>query len=395
GGGGGSTDGGSGGGTGGGATGGGAGGGMGGGATGGGAGDGGTSSVTVTSVRPGWGAPNDTVVVTGTNFVAGQVVLLGGVPCTVVAVDSSTSLRILVPPGLVAGTTYDLSVDGVTLPNAFRWYSRAPLFQSDWSTAAGTTLNALSDGMRWGNVAASNPNLAVVNAADAGLADWPSTNALRVVQSAARRSSAWCEIKNAWPLPLTGESLYYRAYLRVDMPTAYSGGENSHHPVETMIDYNNGYTAGFLWSFAPVGNGRFSIHTGFTGNPYPLANYGLTSGVAMRTNLFTGATYRLEWKLTRQGPDSYTTVIRYYDAAGVLLGSSDPTLTPNNIRALGRQDPLNWPLASTVQPLFVDETYLRHLRFGTNGGTGWVNTSDEYFYWGGVMVRSDAWCGPY
>ena len=187
-----------------------------------------------------------------------------------------------------------------------------------------------------------------------------------------------------------GETRYYRVYLRNDLyQSGVSVGSSNHHPLETA--YDGASTGGFAWKFATNGDGTFPLYfvIAYSTNPYPLYTWAKGNPTE---KLLIGETYRLEWSVLKTATNTITLDMRLYNSSNTLIWDK------SNIRAQGRDDNVgcNFCLLQDFgSNLNMDETKLTQIRFGTNGGGPWVFASTHYFYWGGVCVRNDTWCGAY
>lgn len=343
------------------------------------AGGGGGASVTVASITPDSGIAGSEVVIAGTNFADGQAVLLGGVALTSIVVDSATQITANVPAsGLSGGTLYDLSVAGVTLADAFTWYSGA-LFESDW--AGGT----LADGV-W-TVDNSSNRLAVVDSTGFG---FPAGMAKVLRIEMASSGADDLRTTGIGSAPAVGQSRYFRLYLRV----AVADGEGNYtsitpnHPFEPATG-NDAYT--WNWNLGSKADGTFPITLNFLETPYP-SRYHTDNPVA---DLSKSTTYRLEWVVTKTSDSggagaatgtacgAYTGQARVYDDADALVYDTGDFYNQS-------------AAALTGQTLRLVDSALTKLLIGNNGASTWTGlAAGQYIYVGGVMVRDDTWCGAY
>lgn len=339
--------------------------------------------ITSLSVGVGPVAGGTAFTITGASFVDGATVTIDGESCTSVVVVNSTTITAVSParPSDLAGVvnvvvtnpdTQDSETDGNGL-----WRYTGRLFISEWSTATGSGDAAVRDtglATPWAlGTTASDLSVEVAPGASPGF-----TNALRVARKTGAVGNKWCQVQNVWALPEIGESLFFRAYIYVNMATL-SATEDSHHPVESA--YSGAWTSGYTIKMSPNGDGTFRLRLNAPGI------FTKSDGAGVRDMLTNAQWYRLEWMLTRTATNTYTVLFRIYDNVPSLWG--DPTV---NIR---RYTGPAYPIMNTVNTgLTMTDAEVRKFRIGSNGGT-WANAGDEYYYWGGVEVRNDDWVGAY
>jgi hypothetical protein len=240
-----------------------------------------------------------------------------------------------------------------------------PLFASDWSTALGSSHNAVSDGGRWTMVGGQGGEIV----ASTGL-DFPTANVLRVPWN-----EGWSlPRKTGMPIPAVGESRYYRWYMHLAFPDNVSDGQS--HPIqdgeagsqinwELAIRHNDGGPGAFV--------AQYQLHTV---NGWP--NY-----VWNGPTLQKGVTYRYELHLYRDGEDTFQIHPRIYDSSGTLIAADEDFSTYTNSATL----------ASNPSLLFNDVNNLDGLNAGCNQGS--LPEVGIYGYQAGFCVRADTWCGPY
>jgi hypothetical protein len=276
---------------------------------------------------------------------------------------------------VTAGNTANVNMTAEAVPTA------GILFHSDWSTATGTTEAALRDTSKAKPWTARRDNDGILTVVAAAGRGFPAgmTNCLRVGHLAPQVHSAEVSNDNVWPVPNVGDKLFFRLYLRneiADNQGDLSTTINSHHPVEPASG-----TCANAWSltYASKNDGTFPFRFATLENTSPRNRWILGPSQA---NLQKNHTYRFEWMLERQA-GGFLLEIRVYNEAGALL--YDKNSIYNNAGTL--------TLAASGL-LTMNATCLNKLLVGTNGG-GWVFSATQYSYFGGVMVRSDDWCGPY
>lgn len=270
------------------------------------------------------------------------------------------------------------------------------LFSSDWSTATGTSDDALRDtdkqipwSERWGG----NGSLTVVSASGRG---FPSgmQNVLRVTQY--QQDFDWVMANNLWNLPPVGGSLAFRIYIRNEIADAQGDKGTvyaSHHPIESTGVDGSLTGAYYAWHFGSYSDGTFPLLFSMAQPTFPFN--GWTFGAPAYDHggrdydpapFDKNTTYRLEWKFTRTGSSRYALDMRVY-------GAGDQTLLYD------RSSIYAWTgngqtLETSGTGLDIDDSRMLDMRLGTNGG-GWTFTSPQYVYWGGFAVCADDWCGPY
>jgi hypothetical protein len=245
-----------------------------------------------------------------------------------------------------------------------------PVFQSDWSTATGTSASAQSDGGKWETVATG---LTVV--ANPGTLGFPATmaNLLDVPWNGA---FAFCRTESLG-VPSVGVTRYYRWYFRLEIPDGVADAET--HPVQ------DGYTAADVnWMFKAwhnlAGAGQWRIDFEFLVNDYPFQRW-----AAINTYLNKNQTYRIEYALERTGATTQKSDIRVYDSSNALvLDASD----------FFREDSVEVTLLSADHTFtFRNVNALVGLNAGSNDGGAEVG---RYAYQGGFAVCDDqGWIGAY
>ena len=309
--------------------------------------------------------------------------------------------------GLTDGTTYNYyiqcqdetgNLNSTNYVVSFGVNSNAGLlFNSDWSNSTGLTDNALLDGGKW-DYQVGNGDLSQVSSAT-GL-DFPAgmTNVLEVIGDiGARAGDGGTESQNVNidtlpPLDI-GETRYQRIYMR--MPTIAGLTVNyQSHPWEEAGAENHwqrfyrgnvsGVPAG---TFAPTFS-ELPADTRWS----PAATRSVTGGVYTGYTLDLDHTYRFELAITRTSSTTFRAQFRIYDAEGVgeplLYNTSD---MKNN---LGTNN-----LVTVPDFTIGNAAKFQTLRVGFNGMDPTESADDlgptTLFYWGGVCVREDTWCGPY
>lgn len=259
----------------------------------------------------------------------------------------------------------------------------APLLDADWSTATGTTDNALMDGGEF-NGTANTPATELEVIAATGLG-FPvgMTNVLRVTHHVSP-ASGWVESDEQWAARGDDESLFYRFYLRNGVPDSEGAvSSSSHHPFETA---GGGVgTQGWSFNFGWADDGTFPFKLILVGVSGGAQRWRVRSGGAY-VNLSKDTTYRFEFQFTRTAANTYTIHARIYNAADELLYSDSDWAT---------EDVPFTPMTTAGVDIAIPDSDagLRRWRIGINGGP--AVSEDRYHYVGGVMVRADDWAGAY
>ena len=309
------------------------------------------------------------------NVLTGRTVTWASSNTNVATVSSSG-----VVTGVAAGTaqiTATNTVSGsanvtVTAPSG----GAVPLvFASDFSTGLGNSQAAITDASKpihWNDWHPDADQLYVVSAAGLG---FPAgvNNVLRTRYMG--YNSADVKTLSQWPEPVTGGSMYFRIYYRLDIPNSYgnlpSGG---HHPIEPMPG-----ACPFQWEY------RIGTYTDGTMDwkvSLPTGDY------VQRLNKFQ--TYRFEWAFkSRTSAGAYKFEIRVYDASGTQVASNSTFHRMNSTITLGQDNP-DVPMGSDC---------IRSLTIGSNGPTGWetvgTTAADAFSYHSGVAMSQVGWIGAY
>ena len=254
------------------------------------------------------------------------------------------------------------------------------VFESNWSTATGTSQSAVRDGTRWGNYWEFNNGsgvqlMSVVAGGPAGYA-----NALRVLQRGSSPGyAAAVQQDNVLP-PST--DYYVRFYMRND-DTSPSGDHVVTPDIYTYanLTYIRKTSGSTGWQFVTSLYGCEAL--------YPFVHLGPTITLAH------GVWYRFEYFVDFVDATHVQVHPRVYDANGTqILGDADfrqqdwGSATWN-----GRSD---WTLASLYAAGYrfcVTPVSLQSFAMGNNGQAGSVDTGLPWFY-AGLQIRTDRWPGP-
>jgi hypothetical protein len=278
------------------------------------------------------------------------------------------------------------------------------LFESDWSTATGTSDDALRDTGQptpWIKGLSDGGVLEIVNAASAGLSHWPTANALKVTCMAAGNGNCKAEhadIDNAWSAPPIGQSLYYRVYLQVD--SMYN--QNSHLPSEHPFENGNGGGSHTDWVFTTEAhsNGEWSIEWRFANSDWPNNRWcvdGTASGCTdgdkrNRPTLKSNHTYMIEIQFEHTSETHFSLRPRVWDVAGdSLVYGPESFVNVNRTATMAESGVLTFNTKNWLQ-----------LMIGTSGVTATAGEippgfkySEPMYYWGAVAVCANDWCGPH
>ena len=394
-------------------------------------------SVRVYTTNPGWinitgGAPADTTPPVISNG-APSGTLSAGTASTVmnVTTDEAATCRY----STTANTTYanmtntfsttnstshSTTISGLTNGNNYTYYVRCidaagnantastaiafgvasstqktVLFQSDWSTATGNSDAALRDTSKavpWPVVTNPSGILSVASASGLG---FPAgmANVLKVTQTSGAYNYGWCQVNGSdWSAPAIGESLFYRAYLRVDIPDSESipADYSGNHPLEAG-DYYQRSQDTWSWKFGSTSTGKMPISFVSYGPNALQPSYTSTvlfPGSYPGTPLDKFKVYRLEWMVHRYSNNEFRIYPRIYNDAGTLLYDENTMKVDQGYSASMIDHGFTFSGADAL-------TGLAWLDIGSNGPNFNVATTNHIYYWGGVAVCKDNWCGPY
>jgi hypothetical protein len=250
----------------------------------------------------------------------------------------------------------------------------------DWSTATGNTSSAILDAGKtppWSawRTAGGLPLLNVTSASGLG---FPSANVLRTTLGGTNSSDV--RALDLWPVPAPGQSLYFRMYVRFDIPDRYGNlGSSNHHPIQPEPGVCPSNWAFYVGSFA---DGTLDIGWAFNTS---------SAGFFLSRVLRKYQTYRWEWAFHRQPNGAYKADIRIFNAAGQLVADGR--------NFISRWNPdYTSPLSSKNPDLNISDSCIRRLMVGYNGPS-WPSMSDAFTYYGAVSVKvsnnSNDWIGPY
>jgi hypothetical protein len=256
---------------------------------------------------------------------------------------------------------------------------QAAVFASDWAGLLGTSDAALMSGV-WDERVGNGRLSAIVTAAGLG---FPTGNAFEVngVRHSSYQTIVADELRyvNRETVPVGG-SRYYRLYKRVVWPANLpSLGNNNHSIEEAPGDLQN-------WGFATHINsaGWSPRFRSMIGGALQGGYYVLQSGGAA-VWLPRNATYRLEWQVERLTTTTFRVRIRVYDPSGQLRYTDADFQSSAGAGSLTN---------ATFQ--MNNPNGLGGITVGTNGPSADVaGNVTPMWYFGGVCLRRDGWCGPY
>lgn len=248
----------------------------------------------------------------------------------------------------------------------------AASFQSDWSTATGTTENAYLDGGKWDVHIGQGPEV-IANPGNLG---FPATMAnLYKANALAVNSGANMLHVDGITLPATPCQRWYRIYFRPVKPAdtadlndhmVQDGGASS--SLNWAINFNQLNDTEWQTSVDAGKEWRFVERT----NP-------------ARTRLIVPHTYRLEIMIDHLDDTTFIEHVRIYDESNVLVRSDDDFWETNQHLTLMADSP-DWPINSSL--------YREAMHIGCNGW-GALASDKVYGYFGGAAVSDEDWCGEY
>ena len=251
------------------------------------------------------------------------------------------------------------------------------VFESDWSTATGTSQSAVRDGTRWGNYWEFNNGtgaqlMSVVTGGPGG------RNALKVLQRGQNLAAAVQQDG----LPILSTDYYVRFYMRND-DTSPSG---DHAVTPDIYTYAN---LTYIRKMSGSSGWQFVMSLYGCEAQYPFIHLGPAITLAH------GVWYRFEYFVHFVDATHVQVHPRVYDANGTqILGDADfqqqdwGSATWN-----GRSD---WTLASLYAAGYhfcVNPVSLQSFAMGNNGQAGSVDTGLPWYY-AGLQIRTDRWPGP-
>jgi len=265
------------------------------------------------------------------------------------------------------------------------------VFQSDWSTATGTSSNAVQDGGRWTSYWEFNNGTGVqlLSVVSGASVNGPGgLNALKVLQ----RGSTFAANLQQGPVSQGGggppivpvsTDYYVRFYMRND---------DTSPPGDHIVTVDTWQYANltFVRKMGVSGGWQFVSSFYGCGYTYPVGHWG--PGVT----LSHGVWYRFEYFVHFVDATHVQMHPRVYDASGTqIMGDADFRQSDYGASGLwnGSQ---TWTLASYYAAGYsfcVNPVALTSFGLGNNGQQGAVDTGLPW-YFAGVQIRTDRWPGP-
>jgi uncharacterized protein YjdB len=251
------------------------------------------------------------------------------------------------------------------------------VFESNWSTAVGTSAIAVRDG-RWTNYWEFNNNtsvqlLSVVAGGPPGYA-----NALKVLQ---RGSSYAAVVEQENVLPPSTD-YYVRFYMRNDD----NSSSGDHIVTVDVYQYSN---LTFMRKYGGGTSWRYVASLYGCGYTYPIGHWGPSVALS------NGAWYRFEYFVHFVDATHVQVHTRVYDAAGTqILGDAD--IKQSDFGGASWNGRSDWTWASYYAAGYsfcVDPVPLTKFGVGNNGQAGAADTGLPW-YFAGIQIRTDRWPGP-
>lgn len=252
----------------------------------------------------------------------------------------------------------------------------------DWSTSTGNSMGALLDTSKPTPLSSFRTagNLPLLNVTPATGLGFPAsmTNVLSTTLTGTQSSDV--RAIDLWPAPQPGESLFFRLYVRYEIPDSYGNlGRSAHHPIQPEPG-----SCPLVWQMTFGSNANGTLDMGFA-----FSTSG--AGFSLIGVLRKSTTYRFEWAFHRQTSGTYKVDIRIYDGAGALVA--------DDARFISQWNPdYTTPLSMKDPDLMLSDACIRRMMIGYNGPS-WPEMNDAFARFGGWAVRlsSDrsAWLGAY
>ena len=264
----------------------------------------------------------------------------------------------------------------VLLPNAYA----VTLFESNWSTATGNSVEAFTDGNTWDTYYCQDAPRTLTSVAGASL-DWTLTpNVLRIQQNAT--TCGMLEKRNAIPLSTTH---WGRMYFRNDeFGSAHNHvmTYNALGAIQVAIWNRYAYQLQYADGFATFIRTYYT--SAGTGTSYP------TNYWTIQSRLSNGIWYRYEWEMEYVTPTTYRIWPRIYDMQGNLLFNAS-SYFQNDYPQSGPYSLTTWYAAGNTFG-FSDVSLARHFGLG-NEGPGGSTATGLYWYHAAVKLSTDGWIG--
>jgi len=277
------------------------------------------------------------------------------------------------------------------------------VFESNWSTALGTSDAAIRDGGRWdaaddagNNPGAGGPIMEVVSGGPQGYA-----NALRIQQRGGC-DNCWANVRQDDFLPQSTD-FYVRYYMRND-DTSHAGD----HVV--TVDFqkyvNLTYMRKERWGSGPTEWYFLISHHAFLeptsgctldSDPnnylwYHSSPWNADVGVATPPQLVLGQWYRFEYFVHFTSDTSMQVYPRVYDASGALLFDDRDFRQQEYNPDKPGQDQTLASYYAAGNDFCVDPTAMNDFDMGNNSQGG-ADSTGLYWYYAGVQIRTGGWPG--
>lgn len=248
-------------------------------------------------------------------------------------------------------------------------YAGGLLFRSDWSTAQGSTPQALSDDGRWDTLGCESQLVTLASVVPAASAGWSLTP--HVLRFAQRGGCGGLEVTRAIPV---GRDFFVRFYVRGEPGSGAGLG----------LGLATDAAAGGLWDHYDVG-AENRLKFAFGGAAHPTNAWGPVAPLRY------SEWYRIELWVHFVTADGVEIWPRVFDASGALV--ADATTLYAGADAMAQSLEAFWRSGSLHRLADLDAA--RRLWLGTlGGGSDSCAASCAYWYYASVEVRSDGWPGP-
>jgi hypothetical protein len=266
--------------------------------------------------------------------------------------------------------------EGVSEPRGSSGENRV-LFWSDWRTARGNSVAAVSDGGKWPFQSRSFDR--TMNIVSSEGLDFPSENVYQVIGVADMEGWSMNRVEGM-PIPAVGESRFYRWYFRSTLPDFLE--DYNTHPIQDGIagSQTNWMFLVINSSNSASGNvpaGQWMPQFWANAAPYPYQRW---FGPLLNKH----ETYRFELQIHRVNTSQFQMHVRIYDSAGTLIADDD------DMRNYGTST-----LAGNMNFPFTNVNNMDGLNSGNNGIGGSAPWPFTISYQGAFAVCVDTWCGPY
>ena len=187
--------------------------------------------------------------------------------------------------------------------------------------------------------------------------------------------------------PAVGTDRYYRLYRRVDMPDLYisSGGDGLIHQPQDADSGTGNTTFQFEIYYNSDGTWEFEFYLNDTSLGANLRRYVLPAA------LTKGVVYRFEWRVHVVSSTTVWVDARVYDSSDVLLYSSEDFTRKTGLDTMAAQNIFTIPGVANLRGLQMGSNSWSVDPADIGGGLG----DQISHYDGGLMIRTDDWCGAF